>query len=80
MFDKVLLFLSATWLPHEQLSATVEEAASVTWCWSLRLLLIWPKGHQEPLNEVGPNVDQAPSGVPSDSERDPSDSESNGLT
>ena len=46
-------FLSPTWLPHGRLWATVEETALLTWCYSLRLILIWPKGHRKRRNKVG---------------------------
>ena len=45
-------FLSAIWLPHDQLWATIEGAASLTRCSSLRFTYYY-KGHQEPRNKVG---------------------------
>ena len=45
-----MFFVSATWLPHGQLKATVEGTASLTRCQSLYLILIGPKGHREPRN------------------------------
>ena len=45
-------FLTATWLPNDQLWATVEGAASLNQCYWLLLQLILPRGHQEPCSPV----------------------------
>ena len=46
-------FLSASWLHHDQLWATVEGAASIMQCESLRLILTRPKGHWQSPKKVG---------------------------
>ena len=50
---KYVFFLTDIWLPHGQLSAILEGTASLTRCWSLCFVHIWPEGHGEPHNKVG---------------------------
>ena len=46
------MFLYHHWLPYHHLRDILEGKVSLTWCWSLRLIYIWPKVHRKPRDEV----------------------------
>ena len=48
-------FLTATWLPHSQLRATLKEAASLTpMLITAFWFLVWPEGHRGLVKRLGP--------------------------
>ena len=49
-------FLTAIWLFHSLLWATVEGKAPLIRCLSLCFFLVLPEGHQEPHNKLDPKA------------------------